>query len=232
MNRDRKLFTLGVCAVLTAIIVVAMQVERAGTTEEVPAPTPAEIEEVIDLIIPSEQEEPDETGEVFYVYEAENPDDYITINRINFHRNSTWIDLSDMNLSCEDIIPLQYMVNLTEINMWGYNRVVDLSPLAELTKLTVLQIGGNPVVDITPLANLTELVELRASGCNIIDLTPLANLTKMRHLTLRENNINDISPLENLKELTTLRLNDNPITDWSPVAHVVSVDGRPSNWEG
>jgi hypothetical protein len=211
--KERIIFTAVVCAIFAAVIVLIMHIERAGSAEKESA-EPADAEQEADEVPP---DEPEASYEMLY----------IIIRNMNIPIDSTHLNLTDMNLTCEDIVPLQYLTNLTELNLWGSNRVIDLSPLANLTQLKVLQIGGNPVSDISPLANLVNLEELRASGCNISDLTPLTNLTKMRHLTLRENNISDISPLANMTELTTLRLNDNPITDWSPVAHVHEVDGRP-----
>ncbi|MCL2637260.1 MAG: leucine-rich repeat domain-containing protein [Oscillospiraceae bacterium] len=218
-QKEKRLFAFGVCVVFIAVIVLVMHVDGAfGSRAEIELPLVAEEE----AETPPDEENPPEAAVI-----TDEPPHYITIKNMHFPADLTSLDLSDMRLTCEDIIPLQYMTNLVELNLWGDNRIIDISPLAGLTELKVLQLGGNPVVDISPLANLTELTELRMSDCNVSDLTPLTNLTKMRHLTLRDNQISDISPLENLKELTTLRLNGNPITDWSPVEHVREVDGRP-----
>jgi Leucine-rich repeat (LRR) protein len=215
-NKEKRLFALGVCAFFIVSIVLIMHIDGSGEAEnniltntaEEPAAPPAELPEVIQ--------------------ETEVVRDYIILRNRHYSINTTThMDLSDMNLSCEDIVILQHLVNLTELNLWGSNQIRDISPLAGLTQLRVLQLGGNPVSDITPLENLVNLEELRMSDCNVSDLTPLTNLTKMSHLTLRNNQISDISPLANMMNLETLRLNGNPIDDWSPVAHVADVDGRP-----
>ncbi|MDR2558457.1 MAG: leucine-rich repeat domain-containing protein [Oscillospiraceae bacterium] len=220
--KERRWFTLGTCAVLITLIILVAQIDRAVNKEEDETPAYTEEEPPASQTEPLAAEPESSVPNV-----SEYNIEYITIKNMHFPADMSYLDLSDMNLKCEDIIPLKYMVNLTELNLWGDNQIIDISPLSNLTNLTVLLLGGNPVSDITPLENLTELVELRMSDCNVSDLSALSNLTKLRHLTLRNNRISDITPLENLPDLIVLRLNGNSITDWSPVAHVSDVDGRP-----
>ena len=49
---------------------------------------------------------------------------------------------------------LEYAINLETTSLWG-NRISNLTPLANLTKLRYLDLAANGVLsDITPLANL------------------------------------------------------------------------------
>jgi len=54
------------------------------------------------------------------------------------------IDLSNMQLTDEDIEPLVYMTNLRWLNLEN-NQISDISVLAGLTKLTDLYLSGNPL---------------------------------------------------------------------------------------
>ncbi|MDR2167707.1 MAG: S-layer homology domain-containing protein [Clostridiales bacterium] len=152
-------------------------------------------------------------------------------------------------LTCQDIVPLRYMVNLWSLSIAVGNHISDISPLAGLTNLQSLEIGGSQISDISPLDGLTNLNRLRLGGNQITDITPLAGLTNLTELSLQGNQISnisalsglvnlvnldlqnnyirDISPLANLTSLTRVELTQNPVTDWSPVSHVVQVRGRP-----
>ena len=54
--------------------------------------------------------------------------------------------------------------------------IVDVAPLAGLTKLNVLFLSGNNIVDVAPLAGLTKLETLFLSGNSIVDVAPLIGL--------------------------------------------------------
>jgi len=212
--KERRLLALGMCVFLAAVIITLTYIQGSDYHKE----TPERIREAV----PGEHSK--EPAEVPAAAPREAPQT-VSIGAIRLSVEVTVADLTDMQLSNDDIIPLQYLTNLEELYLWG-NNISDLSPLANLTELTVLRVGG-PVSDITPLTNLVNLEELRMSGCNVNDLTPLTNLTKITYLTLRDNQITDISPLAGLSEFAYIRLDGNPITDWSPVAHIHNVDGRP-----
>ena len=88
-------------------------------------------------------------------------------------------------------------MNLTGLNV-RFNRIVDISPVANLTNLVTLRLEGNRIVDVTPLANLTQLTELYLSDNHIADISPLANLVELETLDIRGNLVNDYTPLDGL----------------------------------
>lgn len=53
------------------------------------------------------------------------------------------------------------------------NQIRDISPLASLTNLTVLDLWGNEISDLSPLTNLTNLTELYLCDNQISDILPL-----------------------------------------------------------
>lgn len=72
--------------------------------------------------------------------------DYITINGIQYSTSLTELVLGKDNkylqvvhLQNEDIVPLQYMINLTSLHLGG-NHISDLTPLSGLKKLTELNL--------------------------------------------------------------------------------------------
>jgi Leucine-rich repeat (LRR) protein len=78
--------------------------------------------------------------------------------------------------------------------------------------LTDLCLHYNQISDITPLAGLTNLTVLDLAGNQISDLTPLAKLINLTILDLDDNQISDPKPLEGLTNLTWLGLYRNPVT--------------------
>ena len=144
--------------------------------------------------------------------------------------------LTELNLnrgryrSVYDLTGLEHATQLTLLNLdgfWTDHNVSDITPLAQLTQLRVLNLFSNIVSDITPLTQLIQLTDLNLGRNRITDITPLAQLTKLRTLDLssKSNNISDITPLGQLTQLTTLNLGssdiyDNIISDLTPLAHL------------
>ena len=116
-----------------------------------------------------------------------------------------------------DVSPLANLTQLTYLRLGG-NTISDVSPLANLTQLTSVDLYSNTISDVSPLANLTQLTYLRLGGNTISDVSPLANLTQLTYLELGNNAISDVSPLANLTQLTYLNLYNNAISDVSPLA--------------
>ena len=114
---------------------------------------------------------------------------------------------------------LEFAVALESVNV-SLNRIIDLTPIRSLPKLTHLAFYGTPISNLEPLARLETLQVIDASGCRISDLTPLANLNNLIRLNLRDNQIKNIAPLAGLTELRELSLHHNEITDVTPLAGV------------
>lgn len=112
-----------------------------------------------------------------------------------------------------DLTGLEYAVNLTGLAFYDSD-ISNLRPIAKLRHLEKLECWNNRrITDISPLANLAELTVLDLEGCRISDIAPLANLTRLTVLKLRGNRIIDVSPLENLSKLSVLELEGNPIME-------------------
>ena len=112
-----------------------------------------------------------------------------------------------------DLTGLEYAVNLTGLAFYDSD-ISDLRPIAKLRHLEKLECWNNRrITDISPLVNLTELTVLDLEGCRISDIAPLANLTRLTALKLRGNRIINVSPLENLNKLSVLELEGNPIME-------------------
>ena len=108
------------------------------------------------------------------------------------------------------------MTQLTTLNL-GWNRIADITPLANLTHLTNLLLISNGIADISPLAGLTKLKQLRIQDNAITDIRPLAALTQLTYLALSSNQITDVSPLAGLTQLEQLHIQENAIVDYSPL---------------
>ena len=111
---------------------------------------------------------------------------------------------------------LEYATNLTSALLEG-NPISDLSPLAGLVQLRMLNMAVCQISDIRPLANLTRLESLYLHGNQIEDITPLANLTRLTDVWLVDNFIADVRPLEKLTLLEKLRIHRNLIVDHGPL---------------
>ena len=111
-------------------------------------------------------------------------------------------------------------------NEWvNSNDISNLSPLSNLTNLTVLGLGGNSISDISSLSNLTNLTRLDLWDNSISDISALSNLTNLTYLDLTSNSISDISALSNLTNLTVLGLGDNSISDISSLSNLTNLTG-------
>ena len=149
----------------------------------------------------------------------------------------TELELSQMGVDknqpyIHNLTALKYFTNLTYLGL-GYavqnaedpTAPVDISPLAGLTKLESLQMGGLVIDDLSAVANLKSLISLTVfNGEQALDLTPLAGLTGLEALTLRNNEITDISALKGLTNLRYLDLEGNQITDVTPLAGLTNMN--------
>lgn len=128
--------------------------------------------------------------------------------------------LASYNIMVDDVKSLhgiEHCTNLSYIGM-SHQRISDLSPLANLTKLTKLEFSQNHTInDVSPLANLVQLQYLNLRSNQIIDISRLENLIQLTYLNLNYNHVSDISVLANMKELEELWLSDLTNIDLSPL---------------
>jgi len=79
---------------------------------------------------------------------------------------------------------------------FNYNQIEDISPLANLTKLTFLYLDYNQIEDISVIENLVNLIRLRLRHNKIKDILPLVNnkgLGPGDYVSLSGNPLNEIS---------------------------------------
>ena len=111
---------------------------------------------------------------------------------------------------------------LTSLTGPFFGPISDLTGLERFENLTSLNISytgaRSTYTDLSPLANLTKLTSLTLTNASVSDLSPLANLTSLRTLTITDQKVSDLSTLPSLPSLTTLNLSTNQITDVTPLA--------------
>lgn len=98
---------------------------------------------------------------------------------------------------------------MPEYDFTGYpDKLREAIETGKTDGIEVVSLGGNAVVDITPLAKLPNLEILDLSSCgSITDLAPLAGLAKLQTINLTGcDKIRDLTPLKGLKNLKTLVL--------------------------
>ncbi len=95
------------------------------------------------------------------------------------------------------VLNTSLLTNLTRLIL-GRTQVSDLSPLAGLSSLQILDLSGKQVSDLLPLARLSSLTALNLAGAQVSDLSPLAGLSSLQNLNLYETQVSDLSPLERL----------------------------------
>lgn len=99
--------------------------------------------------------------------------------------------------------------DVTHLNL-RMNQISDISPLATLTHLVLLDLGTNRIDDLSPLASLTNLYSLSLSSNPATDLSPLTYLDGLTELFVTHNRFTSALPISNLVNLTTLHFGYNP----------------------
>lgn len=103
-----------------------------------------------------------------------------------------------------------------------YFYVSDLTGIEHLTELKMLHLySNNEIEDIRPLANLNKLTHLNLSDNKIKDISPLSGLMQLQTLFLNINEISDFTPIAGLQELRSLYLGTNPIQDLSHIYRIL-----------
>lgn len=135
-------------------------------------------------------------------------------------------------ISLED---LTRFPNLKMVVIYGMQLQAELEVLGAMTWLEQLYICDNGLTDISALAGLKNLIVLDISANRIEDLSPLEGLEKLRNLYISSNPVANLYPLEKMPSLRTLEADDIPAEDWSPVIGLSEVVGIPEymaeEWE-
>ncbi len=138
------------------------------------------------------------------------------------------LDLSG-NGGIIDIAPLAGMTKLTALGLKfteknPSNKLISIEALKDMTELETLNISYTGVKDLAPLANLTKLTSLTVTNSAVESTAALEKLTKLTTIDLSVNKINDVSGLKDKKELTSLNLTDNMIKDISGLKGAFDVE--------
>ncbi|WP_197218024.1 leucine-rich repeat domain-containing protein [Cytobacillus firmus] len=94
--------------------------------------------------------------------------------------------LAAPNMNIESLEGLEDAVNLDHLVIYG-NQIQDLTPLAGLKKLIILDIGDNPITEASALTNLLNVANLDLSYTDINDFTFLKDLAKLQVVYLYGN---------------------------------------------
>lgn len=149
-----------------------------------------------------------------------------SLDALKYFTNLTYLGLGYAVLNADDpaapidISPLAGMTKLESLQLGGLV-IDDLSIVANMPNLKSLTVfGGEKLSDVTPLAKLTNLQALTLRSNLITDISPLSGLTNLIYLDLQANQITDVSALTGMTQLHRLFLSNNPITDYSPLRQI------------
>jgi hypothetical protein len=119
-----------------------------------------------------------------------------------------------------DVRGLSACRELETLVLYGFTKLTDLGPLAQLANLQGLELVFSAMSDLRPLTGLTSLKALRLSFCpSVEDLTPLGALKNLTRLDLTGcAMVNDVRPLAQLPALAELALAGTRVTDLSPLS--------------
>ncbi|MBQ8164791.1 MAG: leucine-rich repeat domain-containing protein [Clostridia bacterium] len=134
-----------------------------------------------------------------------------------------------------NINDIVYFTSLEELDLYG-NKISDITPIAQLVNLRVLNIGknyntlyssnssGTNGINLNILSSLPLLEELYAEDNQISDLSFVEGLSQIKILNLSNNNLTDVTALSNLKNLEKLILLNNKITDLVSLTECVKLN--------
>ncbi len=145
-------------------------------------------------------------------------------------RNNHITSLEGINFQAVLDLPLQHLSlrhNVLRHSDGSQTRLSDISMLADLDMLTRLELRDNHIRDITPLAGLTQLevLDISQNPLDEGDISPLAALSLLRELNVRETALADLSTVANFPRLTYLNIHSNPdIPTIAPIAELIKLE--------
>jgi Leucine-rich repeat (LRR) protein len=117
------------------------------------------------------------------------------------------LDMAELQLTDADMPYLNQLTNLVRLAL-HMNQITDISPLQNMPDLDFIWIWQNDIVDISPLAPLQKIKVLDAGGNEIANVSALQNKPVLEWLWLPDNNVSDASPLHGLTQLDELNLRE------------------------
>lgn len=127
------------------------------------------------------------------------------------------LSIPDTSQRQSDVTWIANLSQLEGLNLNG-SMVEDISLLAGLQNLRMIQLARNPISDFSPLRALSRLDWVVLNCCGISDISFLEPLTSLHELTLWGNQISDISVLRGIHNLGTLDVGSNAISDISALS--------------
>jgi len=109
------------------------------------------------------------------------------------------------------------VLNLSE------NSVSDLTAISDITTLRCLSIKGTKVTNISSLSNLTHLEWIDLSSSSIYDINPLEKLTELKDLSLENTKVKDLDAIKNLQLIEKINLSYTEIIDFSKIKNLINI---------
>jgi serine/threonine protein kinase len=125
--------------------------------------------------------------------------------------------------SITDLSPLRALKKLSILQAWSSDpaapdRLADLAPLAGMA-ISELSLKNTRVVDLTPLADLSQLTKLDLERASVTDLRPLQRCRKLETLGVGGTGIKTLAGLEGLP-LKLLSMERTDVSDLTPLKEV------------
>ena len=123
-------------------------------------------------------------------------------------------------IKASDLTPLAGLTGLTRLDVGGDEFAPDLKWMSGLTKLTYLAVrSGKKLTSFEGLPALPALTSATLSGAEPADLTPIVtSLPNLKSLSLTGCIIKDLTPLTGLAKLDDLSLYGVTVKDFTPLA--------------
>ncbi|ORY48266.1 L domain-like protein [Rhizoclosmatium globosum] len=121
-----------------------------------------------------------------------------------------------------DLDPLKYLVNLQGLAL--DQKMVDLSPLSNLTQLIALDLARSSATDFSFFLNLTQLQDVNLNAAKHFDSTQLqflVNLSNMHTLKLWRTGVDDLTPLRNMTKLEYLDISDTAVPTLDALSNAI-----------
>ncbi|CAL6023004.1 leucine-rich_repeat domain-containing protein [Hexamita inflata] len=127
--------------------------------------------------------------------------------------------LKKLNLTLNEGVNLSQIAQLNNITILelGQCKLKDISDIKTLL-LEELHLSGNQGLDITPLQYVKSLRKLNIGYCGVQSIAALCTLTCLEELIMYDNIITHIWPLEHLNQLKVVDLQLNRIKDFSQIS--------------
>ncbi|MHB1452325.1 MAG: leucine-rich repeat domain-containing protein [Saccharofermentanales bacterium] len=134
------------------------------------------------------------------------------------------VELDVFNSCLKDISPLAGLHDLKILDLSGNPDIIDFDPISELTSLKTLYIFMNNFTNLNFLVKLVNLEEIGFGPSNIGNISTFRYLKKLKTISIDSNEISDLSPLKDLTELRDIRCQQNQVKSLAPLASLQNLN--------